>query len=85
MKEENKMHNKPDEREMLALLSFDHEAYIRRWNQFAEEYHRERRAAFWRNARDKIIIYFCVFCAATPFFLLWAALLRWVILQIPEV
>lgn len=73
--------NRPDGLEYAAQLS--KEQYIRAWNALLKAHQKEQRKIFWRGIAKGIIAYFCVLCAAVPFFLLWAILLRWVILRIP--
>ena len=73
--------NRPDGLKYAAQLS--KEQYIRAWNALLKAHQKEQRKIFWRGIAKGIIVYFCVLCAAVPFFLLWAILLRWVILRIP--
>lgn len=73
--------NRPDVLEYAEQLSA--EQYTRAWNALLKENQKEQRKIFWRGVWKSIIVYFCVLCAAVPFFLLWAILLRWVILRIP--
>lgn len=75
--------NRPDGLEYAE--QFSPERYIRAWNALLKAHQKEQRKIFWRGVGKGIIVYFCVLCAAVPFFLLWAILLRWVILRIPAV
>lgn len=75
--------NRPEGMEDIAQLSA--EQYIRAWNALLKEHQKEQRKIFWCGVGKGIIVCFCALFALVAFFLLWAILLRWVILRIPAV